>query len=82
MFIEHTMAFEGHELLQTWLFVALPMVCLDCARVLLSFQAIVWILILAGFCKSSHKCLCMGAFNATYMYYVAYLLKSRTQYSF
>ena len=75
---------DCHELPQTWLFVAVPMVCLDYARVWLSFQAIVWILVLAGFCKSSHKYLCMGAFDATYMYIIVitYLQKSRTQYSF
>ena len=32
----------------TWLFVALPLVCLDSARVWLSCQAIIWISVLAG----------------------------------
>ena len=33
---------------QTWLFVALPLVCLDSAGVWLLCQAIIWISVLAG----------------------------------
>ena len=36
------------------LVVALPLVCLDSAGVWLSCQAIIWISVLAGFCKSGH----------------------------
>ena len=45
------MNLQGHSLeMMTWLFVALPLMCLDSAgvRVWLSCQAIIWITVLAG----------------------------------
>ena len=35
--------------------IALPLVCLDSAGVWLSCQAIIWISVFVGFCKSGHN---------------------------
>jgi len=51
---------------QTWLFVALPLVCLDSAGVWLSCQAIIWISVLAGLLpvlaiQVTYACTCTAA---------------------
>ena len=56
-------------MMPTWLFVALPLVCLDSAGVWLSCQAIIWISVLAGlFRVFANQVTCWESFEDNIFY--------------